>query len=196
MDLGDRVALAALCERLAAEEPPVDVLVNVAGVFESSAAAGFDPDTFWHTLTVNLYAPTALATALGRGMAERGWGRIVNLSSVHAFASAPDSLAYGASKTGLLGVTRALAVEFGRRNVLVNAVAPGFVRTAMSVVDGENELEADWFRDLYIEGGGLPLGRAAEPPEIAATVDWLTSADNTYVTGAVLVADGGMTITL
>lgn len=196
VDLSDRDAVAALCDRLAAESPPVDVLVNVAGIFESNAAAGFDPETFWHTLTVNLYAPTALAAALGRGMAERGWGRIVSISSVHALASAPESLAYGASKTGLLGVTRALAIEFGRRDVLVNAVAPGFVSTPMSIVDGENELETTWFRDLCAEGGRLPIGRAAQPSEIAATVDWLTSPDNTYVTGAVLVADGGLTIAL
>lgn len=196
VDLGDRDAVATLCEQLVAQTSPIDVLVNVAGVFEPSAAASFDPDVFWHTLTVNLYAPTALAAALGRGMAQRGWGRIVNVTSVHTLVSAPDSLAYGASKNGLAGVTRALAIEWARSGVLVNAVAPGFVDTAMSVIDGENELHTAWFRDLYVEGGQLPLGRGAEPPEIATTIAWLVSPENTYVTGATLVADGGLTITL
>jgi NAD(P)-dependent dehydrogenase (short-subunit alcohol dehydrogenase family) len=196
VDLGDRDALGALCESLAAEQPCIDVLVNVAGVFQPSSAATFDPDVFWRTLEVNLYAPTALAAALGRGMCARGWGRVVTVTSVHALVSAPDSLAYGASKTGLTGVTRALAIEWAPHGVLVNAVAPGFVDTAMSVVDGENELESSWFKDLYVEGGRLPLGRAAQPREIAAAIGWLVSPENTYVTGATIVADGGLTVTL
>jgi NAD(P)-dependent dehydrogenase (short-subunit alcohol dehydrogenase family) len=93
-----------------------------------------------------------------------------------------------------VGITRALAVEWARSNVLVNAVAPGFTATGMSVVNGENELESDWFRQIYVDGGRLPIGRAADPAEIAALIAWLVSAQNTYVTGATLVADGGMTV--
>jgi len=79
--------------------------------------------------------------------------------------------------------------------VLVNAIAPGFVRTRMSVVGGRNELESDWFRDIYVEGGKLPLRRPAEPAEIAAAVAHLVSPDNTYVTGQRLVVDGGLLAT-
>jgi len=79
--------------------------------------------------------------------------------------------------------------------VLVNSLAPGFVRTRMSVVNGEDELESDWFRDIYVSHGKLPLRRAAEPAEIAATVSHLVSAENTYLTGQRVVVDGGLTVT-
>jgi 3-oxoacyl-[acyl-carrier protein] reductase len=79
--------------------------------------------------------------------------------------------------------------------VLVNALAPGFVRTRMSVVDGQDELESHWFRTIYVENRKLPLRRPAEPAEIAAHAAWLCSAENTYVTGQVLTVDGGLTIT-
>jgi NAD(P)-dependent dehydrogenase (short-subunit alcohol dehydrogenase family) len=88
-----------------------------------------------------------------------------------------------------------MAIELGPHGVLVNAVAPGFVRTRMSVVEGVDELESDWFRDVYQTHRKLPLRRAAEPAEIAAAVAHLVSASNTYVTGHSLVVDGGLTVT-
>lgn len=192
-DLGDEAGLAALCAELQRHQP-VDILVNVAGILSLNPANAFDAAGFWQTLKVNLYAPVMLVTTLGPAMCDRGWGRVVNVSSVHAIVSEPETLAYDASKTALVGITRTLAVEWARSNVLVNAVAPGFTATGMSVVNGENELESDWFRQIYIDGGQLPIGRAADPAEIAALIAWLVSAQNTYVTGATLVADGGMTV--
>ncbi len=79
--------------------------------------------------------------------------------------------------------------------MLVNAVAPGFVSTRMAVVDGVNELEGEWFRNIYLENGKLPIRRYAEPHEIATYVVWLASDQNTYVTGQVLTVDGGVTVT-
>jgi len=194
VDLGDRAALRSLCDDLTREDPAIDVLVNVAGIFAENEPGGFDPDTFWQNLEVNLYAPTVLATSLGAAMRERRWGRIVNVSSVEALLSQPGSLGYGASKAGLASVTRTLAIESATDGVLVNAVAPGFTSTAMSVIDGVNELETDSFRQTYGDAGQLPIGRAAEPEEIAVAIAWLASPENSYVTGATLVADGGLTI--
>lgn len=194
VDLADRVALQTLCDDLVNEDPPIDVLVNVAGIFVANEPGSFDPDAFWTNMKVNLYAPTVLATCLITGMRERGWGRIVNVSSVEALLSQPGSLGYGASKAGLASVTRTLAIEAARDGVLVNAVAPGFTNTAMSVIDGVNELETRSFRCTYVNAGQLPIGRAAEPPEIAAVIAWLASPANSYVTGTTLVADGGLTI--
>jgi 3-oxoacyl-[acyl-carrier protein] reductase len=136
-----------------------------------------------------------LARRCARGMAARGYGRIVSVTSVHGQVGEERSLSYDISKAALNGATRTLAIELGPHGVLVNALAPGFVRTRMSVVDGQDELESDWFRTIYVENRKLPLRRPAEPAEIAAHAAWLCSAENTYVTGQVLTVDGGLTIT-
>jgi 3-oxoacyl-[acyl-carrier protein] reductase len=114
---------------------------------------------------------------------------------VHASNGEASSLAYDSAKAGLEAATRSLAIELGPRGVLVNSVAPGFVRTRMSVVDGADELESQWFRQIYVEHGRLPLRRAAEPAEIAAAVAHLISPDNTYLTGQRIVVDGGLIAT-
>jgi NAD(P)-dependent dehydrogenase (short-subunit alcohol dehydrogenase family) len=80
--------------------------------------------------------------------------------------------------------------------VLINAVAPGYVNTAMSVVDGENELESDWFREMYVDGWAVTDRARREPNEIAALIAWLVSPQNTSVTGSTLIADGGLTVTV
>jgi NAD(P)-dependent dehydrogenase (short-subunit alcohol dehydrogenase family) len=128
-------------------------------------------------------------------MVDRGYGRIVNITSIHARFGEELALSYDVAKGGLDQATRTLAIELSRYGVLVNAVAPGFVSTRMSVVDGVNELESDWFRTVYLQHGKLPLRRYAEPPDIAAQVAWLASDRNTYVTGHVLTVDGGVTVT-
>src|SRR5438270_751220 len=92
------------------------------------------------------------------------------------------------------GIGAAVARRLGGDGVLVNSVAPGFVRTRMSVVDGQDELETDWFRSGYAESGRLPVRRPAEPDEIAGVVSFLVSQDNTYVNGARIVVDGGLTV--
>jgi 3-oxoacyl-[acyl-carrier protein] reductase len=127
-------------------------------------------------------------------MARHGGGRIVNVSSIHGMNSERTALAYDAAKGGLEAATRTLALELGEHDVLVNSVAPGFVRTRMSVVNGQNELETDWFREGYVESGRLPVRRPAEPGEMASVIAFLLSADNTYVSGARIVADGALTV--
>jgi NAD(P)-dependent dehydrogenase (short-subunit alcohol dehydrogenase family) len=128
-------------------------------------------------------------------MAERGYGRIVNITSIHGEFGEETALSYDIAKSGLNQATRTLAIELGPKGVLVNAVAPGFVATRMSIVDGRNELDSDWFRDIYIDAGKLPLRRYAEPGEIAWPVAWLASEQNTYITGQVVTVDGGLTVT-
>jgi NAD(P)-dependent dehydrogenase (short-subunit alcohol dehydrogenase family) len=194
VDLSDRNQVMELGAQLSEDKVPVDVLVNVAGIFEANETASFDPDVFWRNIEINLYAPTVLAVTLANGMRDRGWGRIVNVSSVAALLSEPGSLAYGASKAALTSVTRTLAIESAPRGVLVNAVLPGFTNTPMAVVDGVDEHQTESFLATYVEAGQLPIGRPAEPEEVASAIVWLASEDNTYVTGAMLVADGGLAI--
>jgi NAD(P)-dependent dehydrogenase (short-subunit alcohol dehydrogenase family) len=182
------VAASSALERLGG----VDLLVNCAGVPYVADLQHIDLQRYHRTLAVNLHAAVLLMRELCPAMTARGYGRVVNVTSVHSKLSEPGTLTYDASKAALEAATRTAAVDLARSGVLVNAVAPGFVATRMSVVDGVDELDSDWFRTVYVEHGQLPLGRAAAPREIAEAVLWLGSAENTYVTGQVLVVDGGL----
>ena len=185
----------ALIEQVAAEHGPVSALVNVAGMFIPESVADLTPAAYRRQLGVMLDGPIWLARAAGLHMAHNGGGRIVNITSIHATNSERTALSYDAAKGGLEAATRTLALELGEHGVLVNSLAPGFVRTRMSVVNGVDELEGDWFKDNYVESGRLPVRRAAEPSEIAGVVSFLVSQDNTYTNGARVVVDGGLTVT-
>ena len=128
-------------------------------------------------------------------MIERRYGRVVNITSVHGRFGEESALSYDVAKGGLEQATRTLAVELSRHGVLVNAVAPGFVSTRMSVVDGKDELESQQFKDVYVRYGKIPIRRSARPDETAEHVALLASERNTYMTGHVLTVDGGLTAT-
>jgi 3-oxoacyl-[acyl-carrier protein] reductase len=187
--------LDGVVDRIEREMAPVGALVNVAGAFTPTTLLELTPAALHDQLAILLEGPLFLARAVARHMVERGEGRIVNVTSVHGTHGEARALAYDAAKAALEAATRNMAIELGPRGVLVNAVAPGFVRTRMSVVDGVDELESEWFQDVYVTHGKLPLRRAAAPAEIAAAVAHLVSPANTYVTGHTLVVDGGLTVT-
>ena len=194
-DLARTDDLDALVDEVEDKIGPLDVLVNNAGVFEPALAVELSLASYRRVLAVNLDAPIFLATRAARGMIDRGYGRIVNITSIHGRFGEELALSYDAAKGGLDQATRTLAIELSRHGVLVNAIAPGFVATRMSVVDGVNELDSEWFNDVYVRYGKLPMRRYAEPSEIAAQVAWLASSENSYVTGQVLTVDGGVTVT-
>jgi NAD(P)-dependent dehydrogenase (short-subunit alcohol dehydrogenase family) len=194
-DLARLDDLGGLVDEIEAASGPVEILCSCAGVFDPVWAVDLTVDRYRRVLAVNLDAPVFLAARCGREMAERGYGRILSITSIHGLRGEEQSLPYDVSKAGLEGATRTLAIELGPRGVLVNALAPGFVNTRMSIVDGRNELESEWFETVYREHRKLPLRRAGEPPEIAAHAAWLCSAENTYLTGQVVTVDGGVTIT-
>lgn len=195
-DLSDATARRAVVAEVTDRLGGVDVLVNVAGIFRVTPILESTLDDLRAVWAVDLEAPIELMAGFGRGMSERGWGRIVNITSVHARFAQRDCLAYDVAKAGLEAATRAFALDLAGSGVLVNAVAPGFVRTAMSITaEGVDESETAAFRECYADGGLLPLGRSAEATEIAAAVTWLASSSNTYTTGQVIVVDGGLTST-
>ncbi len=194
-DVADIDGHTARIDAIAAERGPVWALVSVAGLHVAEPVEELTVDAYRLQLGVMLDGPIWLARAAGLHMAAHGGGRILNVTSIHAANSERGSVAYDAAKAGLEAATRTLAIELGDRGVLVNSLAPGFVRTRMSMHDGEDELASEWFRRSYGEGHHLPLRRAAEPAEIAAAASFLVSDDNTYTTGARLVCDGGLTIT-
>jgi 3-oxoacyl-[acyl-carrier protein] reductase len=184
LDLAD---LNSTNRYLARLDQPIDILVNDAGINRLAGLAETDDDLLRETLEINLIAPLRLARALAPAMAERGWGRVVNITSVWAVVARERRLPYIVSKTGLNGLTRALAVELGRAGVLVNAVAPGFVVTEMTTRNNTAE-------ELEAIANGVPLGRLAQPDEIAELVAFLASSRNSFMTGQVLVCDGGYSV--
>ena len=184
LDLADSASVDRYLARL---DKPIDILVNDAGVNRLAGLVETDDDLLRDTLEVNLIAPLRLARALAPAMAERGWGRVVNVTSVWTVVARERRLPYIVSKTGLNGLTRAMAVEFGSRGVLVNAVAPGFVMTEMTTRNNTPE-------QLQVIAEGVPLRRLAEPDEIAELVAFLASARNSFMTGQVLVCDGGYSV--
>lgn len=193
-DLSETERLDRLVDEVEEAVGPLDVLVNDAGIFEAALALDLTLESYRRVLAVNLHAPVFLARRAARTMIDRGYGRIVNITSVHGEFGEETALSYDVAKAGLNQATRTLAIELGKYGVLVNAVAPGFVATRMSVVDGKDELQSDWFRQVYVEYGKLPLRRHAEPWEIARHVAWLASEQNTYLTGQVVTVDGGLTV--
>ncbi len=122
-------------------------------------------------------------------------GRIVNVTSIHGTQAEPKSSSYGAAKAAINQFTRCMAVEMGAHGIRANAVAPGFVDTPMSIFNGVNELESEWFKKNYVEARRIPLARPAQPAEIAQAILFLASEESSYVNGHVMVVDGGLTCT-
>lgn len=160
---------------------PVAVLVNNAGVRHDGLALRLSDEDWADTLNANLTGAFNCSRAALRGMVRARWGRIVMISSVAGVHGNPGQAAYGASKAGMIGLARTLAKEYARKNVTVNAVAPGPVATAMT----------EGLVDKIAEA--VPLGRPGTVDEVAAAVGFLASDDAAYVTGVVLPVDGGMT---
>lgn len=190
-DLRDAAQWAAI-----AADGPCDILINNAAVSLRTDLLNPADTSLADVMGVNFGGAWTSCRAAAPRMIERGGGRIVNISSVHSRLAERGSSAYGVAKAALEQFTRCLAIEWAKHGILVNAVAPGFVDTPMSRKNGVSELETDWFRNEYVGSGRLPLGRAAQPEEIAPPVLFLASRQNTYVTGHVLIVDGGLSLTL
>lgn len=187
-DLSDPQAIAAIAAEVA-DAGGLDVLVNAAGIVVESD----DDEALTRTLAVNLEASVRLTRHLVPQLRAADAPRVVNIGSVQADRAGSGSVAYAASKGGLHAATRALAVDLAGDGILVNAVAPGFIDTPMArLSDGTTEYDTDWFRSVYVEHGRIPLRRPGSAEEVAAAVEFLASAANTYITGAVLAVDGGL----
>ncbi|MFI8832489.1 SDR family NAD(P)-dependent oxidoreductase [Streptomyces afghaniensis] len=173
--------------KLAEEVGEVDVLVNNAGIFPFSPTPEQSLDSYEQVFDINVRASYFLTAALAPAMVAKKKGAIVNVSSVAAQIGTPVGSVYNASKAAMDALTRSWAVEFGAAGVRVNSVAPGPIRTDMAV-DTVGEMFEAFSKNT-------PLTRAGEPEEIAEAVVFLASDKASYITGAVLTADGGLVAT-
>jgi 2-dehydro-3-deoxy-D-gluconate 5-dehydrogenase len=183
-DLSDRAVIQALASRLGADGP-IDILVNNAGTIRRAPAAEYSDADWDHILEVDLTAQFLLARDIGRGMLERGHGKIIFTASLLSFQGGINIPAYTAAKSGIAGITRALANEWAGRGVNVNAIAPGYIAT-----DNTEALRADADRNASILAR-IPAGRWGRPDDLVGATIFLASAASDYVHGAILAVDGG-----
>ena len=171
----------------------LDVLINCAGVSEKTNPIEMDIDR-WRIVFDCMVNGCVLISQLVVKFMNNG-GRIVHLSSIHGTRAEIHGSSYSMAKAAINQYCRSMALELADKGILVNAIAPGFVNTPMSIIDGENEIDTQWFQDNYINGQHLPLRRAALPDEIAGVALFLASKDASYITGQVIAVDGGLNIT-
>jgi len=189
----DEAVLQQLSETITASWGKMDVLVNCAGLFEKSDPVMM-PLNEWRKVFDIMINGCFLTSQTAIQLMPQG-GRLIHISSIHSNRAEKWSSSYAMAKAAINQYCRSAALELADKNILVNAIAPGFVATAMSVTDGQNELESAWFKTNYIEGHHLPLRRAALPEEIAGVAFFLAGKDASYITGQVITVDGGLTIT-
>lgn len=181
LDLSDNSSIERY---ISSVEDSIDILVNNAGINFLAGLEELDQEVLGQTLQVNLVAPLILTQLVAKKMKANRYGRVVNISSIWSVVAKERRLAYAASKSAMNGVTRTLAIELGEHGILVNAIAPGYVNTELTNQNNSPE-------QIQLISNSIPLHRLAEPAEIAEMAAFLCSEKNSYMTGQVLVVDGG-----
>ncbi len=185
IDLSDREQSSAFVKAVIGAWGHVDVLINNAGVARDGILGLADDDDVDLVVDLNLKGTLHMSKLVSRRMLARGKGNIVNISSIVGLSGYRGLAVYSATKAAMDGMTRALARELGSRGIIVNSVAPGYLRTEMS-----HGLDDDQLGQIVRR---TPAGRLGEPADIARVIQFLTSPENDYLTGQVIVVDGGLT---
>jgi 3-oxoacyl-[acyl-carrier protein] reductase len=185
-DVADREQVDTMMQQALQEFGRIDILVNNAGITRDNLLPRMREQDWDVVLNTNLKGAYHCTKAALRPMLKARWGRIINISSVVGLSGNAGQSNYAAAKAGLIGFTKALAKEFGSRNITVNAVAPGYIVTDMTA-DLAEENKAQLL-------SGVPLGRLGTPQDVATTVAFLASEWAGYVTGQVIVVDGGLAV--
>ncbi len=188
VDVADGAAVAAAATALLAEFPIIDILVNTAGITRDGLLFRMGDADWNDVIATNLTSCFHWTKHLARPMTRARWGRILNISSVSGLVGNAGQANYSAAKAGMIGLTKSLAKEFASRNVTVNAIAPGFIRTDMTAdFVGNPEAAAKVLEHV-------PLRRFGEASDIATLAAYICSEQAGYVTGQVFTVDGGMTM--
>jgi 3-oxoacyl-[acyl-carrier protein] reductase len=193
LDVTDYDAYAAAVKAIQSRHGRIDVLVNNAAINPSTKSILDDTLEDWRrTIAVNLEAVYMGSKLVAPVMVAQKSGRIIHISSIQGFASSGLCGSYNAAKGAIIAYTKSMAVELAPHNILVNAVAPGFMVTPMSVVNGVDETTLPEFIDWYVDKRKIPLGRSGLPEDVSGTVVFLASDYCRYMTGQLLVVDGGL----
>ena len=193
LDVTDYARYGAIVDDVVASLGRIDVLVNNAAINPSTKTILDDTLDEWRrTVGINLEAVYMGSKLVAPHMVRQGEGRIIHIASIQGFASSGECGSYNAAKGGIIAYTKSMAVELGRHNILVNAVAPGFMLTPMSVVNGVEETSTPDFVEWYVDRRKIPLGRTGYPEDVSGTVVFLASSYCRYMTGQLLVVDGGL----
>jgi 3-oxoacyl-[acyl-carrier protein] reductase len=183
-NLSDRTSLDALVPAAETAMGGLDILINNAGITRDNLFMRMKDEEWDSVLQVNLTAGFVLMRAAIKGMMKRRYGRIIGITSVVGVTGNPGQANYAASKAGMIGMSKSLAIEVASRNITVNCIAPGFIETAMTDELNEKQKEAIL--------GRVPAGRLGHADEIAAAAAYLASTEAAYVTGQTLHVNGGM----
>ncbi|MES2356440.1 MAG: acetoacetyl-CoA reductase [Pseudomonadota bacterium] len=182
-DVADFEACKAGIRRVENDLGPVDILVNNAGITRDASLHNMSPDQWWDVINTNLGSMFNMCRNVIDGMRERGFGRIVNISSVNGEKGQFGQTNYAAAKAGILGFTKSLALEGARKNVTVNAIAPGYCETEMVAA-----VSADALKSII---AGIPVGRLGTPLDIARAAVFLAKDEAGFITGTTLSVNGG-----
>ena len=184
VDVTDLEAIYAMVNNIIEELGEIHILVNNAGITQDNLFMRMKPEQWSKVIDVNLNGVFNVTKAVIRSMVKQHYGKIINISSVVGFSGNPGQVNYSSTKSALVGFTKSLAREVGTRGVTVNAVAPGFIDTAMTQALNESQQEAILQQ--------IPLGRMGDAGDIANAVAFLASKEASYITGTVLHVNGGM----
>lgn len=182
-EVTDRDALNAMVEKVTDELGSIDLLVNNAGIIGNQSFNELTPEQWDRIIAVNLTGAFNVIWAVKDRMIERQFGRIVNVASIAALAVRPHQMAYGASKAGVISLTKSCCEPFAEHNIRINCVAPGATKTDML-----GELSTDMLEHMRTT---TPLGRVGEPEEIADIIAFLLSEESSFMTGSTIIASGG-----
>ena len=197
VDIGDDAKVAALAAHVDKLHGRCEILVNNAAISDGTPTEKLTMTRYHEVIRVNQDGAVRMCLAFVPLLkkAETG-GRILNIASIMGIRGWPDSVPYSTAKGAIVNFTRALSADLSPHGIMVNALAPGFVNTPMSIQpDGSHEYDADWFRDIYVKYGRIPMRRFAEPEDMAGPAFFLCSDDARYVTGQILLVDGGASAT-